>query len=233
MRYALTMVTTLGSGAAVTGLLWYLWLQHASAPMTDDILSPHFRDFLVHQALSLFATSPWLGVGPMHFTNTVNLIAGHPHNAYVMVLSEYGVAATLLILWIACGFLRRAFARVRELGSTQPILACALLASTVAMLVDSGFSGNWVMPISQMWIAVLVALLMSLEQASAAPAVIDRRPRLRLLGRALVLSVMVTATGMALMEIPDDIPHLYTGEPMKQPIGEQYLSFRFWSYGWF
>ncbi|WP_431264281.1 O-antigen ligase family protein [Roseateles chitinivorans] len=231
-RYVLTIVGTLGTGAVVMGLLWVFWFQHASEAMTDNILSPHFRGFLVNQALSLFATSPWLGVGPMHFTNTVNLIAGHPHNVYVMVLSEYGLPATLLIFWLAVRFLRRAFSRVRRLVVHQPVLACALLAATVSMLVDSGFSGNWVMPISQMWIAVLVALLMSLGPA-AKPTETAQRALPRVIGSALVLSTLVTTTGLALMEVPDDIPHLHTGQPMKKPIGEQFLSFRFWSYGWF
>jgi len=234
-RYAFTMTLTLGTGALVMGLLWYFWFRYLSEPMTDGILSPHFRGFLAGQALDLFATSPWLGVGPMHFTNTVNPIAGHPHDVYVQVLAEYGLPATLLIAWFAVRFLKRALENVRRLASTQLVLACALLTATVALLVDSGFSGNWVMPLSQMWIAVLIALLMSLETkaGASAEALATRRSLPHVAWRALVLSAMVTATSLALMEVPDDIPHIHTGEPMKKPIGNQFLSFRFWSYGWF
>lgn len=234
-RYAWTMTLALGAGALAMGLLWYFWFRYLSEPMTDGILSPHFRGFLAGQALDLFATSPWLGVGPMHFTNTVNPIAGHPHDVYVQVLAEYGLPATLLIAWFAVRFLKRALENVRRLASTQLVLACALLTATLALLVDSGFSGNWVMPISQMWIAVLIALLMSLETKAeaSAEALATRRSLPRVAWRALVLSAMVTATSLALMEVPDDIPHIHTGEPMKKPIGNQFLSFRFWSYGWF
>jgi O-antigen ligase len=233
-RYALTMTLTLGAGALAIGLLWYFWFRHLSEPMTDGVLSPHFRGFLAGQALDLFATSPWLGVGPMHFTNTVNPIAGHPHNVYVQVLAEYGLPATVLVVWFAARFLKRALESVRGLASTQLDLACGLMAATVALIVDSGFSGNWVMPISQMWIAVLIALLMSLEnEPGGAAEALATRSLPRVVWRGLLLSTMVTATFLALTEVPDDIPHIHTGEAMKKPIGNQFLSFRFWSYGWF
>ncbi|WP_431260089.1 O-antigen ligase family protein [Roseateles chitinivorans] len=232
-RYVLTMVATLGSGAAAVGLLWLIWLQHSSAAMTDGILNSHFRGFLVGQAIDLFASSPWLGVGPMHFSNTVNLVAAHPHNVYAQVIAEYGLPATLLIVWLAFNFLRRAFVNVSRLSKTQPVLAAALTSATVAVLVDSAFSGNWVMPISQMWIAVLAAFLLAVDSNDAHAPVQVHQAQPRIILRGLVLSVMAAFTIQAVTEARDDIPHIHTGESMKKPIGEQFLAFRFWSYGWF
>ena len=235
-RYILTMIATLSIGAVAAGLIWHFRLQHVIAepmPLSDGAFQAHFRDELFAQALSLFASSPWLGVGPMHFTNTVNPIAGHPHSIYLQTLAEYGLPATLLMCWLAFRFLGHALKGVRHLAATQPVLAAGLVAATIAMLVDGMFSGSWVMPISQMWIATLMALLISVSPVNVEGALPTARSLPGKAWRALVLCALIASTAMAVPEASDPVPHLHTGEPMKRPIGHLFLSFRFWSYGWF
>lgn len=229
-RYVAGTGAALGAGALAMGLAWTLWLRHLTVPMIDNVLHTHRRNVLVDQAVDLFLGSPWLGVGPMHFAQTVNPVAAHPHNVYLQLLSECGAPACALIVVLGVVFLRRRFADLRRVASSNTALAGALLAATVAMLVDSAFSGNWVMPISQLWIAVLIALLLGLR-----PGDVQRAPRTRT-GRAarlVVLMAIVVATGQAFIEAADDVPHVHTGEAMKMSIGRAALTPRFWSHGWF
>lgn len=106
---------------------------------------------------------PWLGVGPMHFAYGENREAAHPHNALVQAAMEWGVPATLLALAAAAVAVRRSLLAVGAPGrDTQgrSILAIATLA-TVAGGVDSMVSGTLVMPVSQVWWAVALGVMLS------------------------------------------------------------------------
>ena len=232
-RCAAATSAAFGVGALAMGVAWTIWLRHLTAPMIDDLLHTHRRNVLWDQVAELFMSSPWLGVGPMHFAQTVNPVAAHPHNAYLQLLVEYGLPAAVLVAILVVVFLRRVFTDLRREASNSPALVAALIVSTVAMLVDSAFSGNWVMPVSQLWIAVLLALLLSLNPRVAEAQPIPRPRGFAMVGRALVLAAMVAATAQALVESFDAQPHVQTGEAMKMSIGRAAQTPRFWSHGWF
>jgi hypothetical protein len=114
---------------------------------------------LWHLAIALIAEHPWLGVGPMHFAHyTGHLhIAAHPHDWLLQIAAEWGLPA-LLSLLIAVAFgvraLLRTGARIDPDDAGNQTIFAALLVGAVAILVDGLVSGIFVMPQSQLAIAL-------------------------------------------------------------------------------
>jgi putative inorganic carbon (hco3(-)) transporter len=125
-------------------------------------------------AISLIGQHPWLGVGPMHFAHyTGHLhIAAHPHDWLLQIAAEWGVPA-LLCLLIAVAFGMRALLQAgarldRDDAGNQAIFS-ALLVGSVAILVDGLVSGIFVMPQSQLAIALYLGCAIG-WQRSVGPA---------------------------------------------------------------
>jgi O-antigen ligase len=120
-------------------------------------------------ALELLVEHPLTGVGPgqfgLHYSGTT---AAHPHNSPLQLLVEYGVPAG--IAGIGLGVLLVAFAlrqvRKRSLQVADPTTA-TLSAAAVMGLVDALFSGNLIMPHSQVLLCVVAGWLVG--KAGAAP----------------------------------------------------------------
>jgi O-antigen ligase len=114
---------------------------------------------LWHLAMALIAAHPWLGVGPMHFAHyTGHLhIAAHPHDWLLQVGAEWGLPA-LACLLVAVAFgvrtLWRAGAQIGPDDAANQTIFTALLVGAVAILVDGLVSGIFVMPQSQLAIAL-------------------------------------------------------------------------------
>lgn len=130
------------------------------------------RGGLWRQALAAAAAHPWLGVGPMHLAHApaFNGTAAHPHNLYLQLAAEWGLPMLLLLFWLAWPRLRQAWQGARHASTPEP---AGLLLVLVAIAVDACFSGNLVMPVSQVWAAVAVGWLW---RAGAAPQVHDAAP---------------------------------------------------------
>lgn len=128
------------------------------APAAAELSSDHSRFGLWQRAWDMAATSPWFGAGPMHYAYGHPEKAAHPHNMPLQLLAEWGVPATLLIgvIWI-CVMTAMARRLRASSGSDLQFGAC-LLACWASVFVDSWFSGLWVMPVSQMWLATLMGL---------------------------------------------------------------------------
>ncbi len=102
-------------------------------------------------AFDMIKDYPLLGVGPMHYAFTNFLIAAHPHNAVLQIAAEYGIPAALIACYLAFFLLRKAviWCKTSTNNENQQI-NIALAASLVCGLTDSLFSGNIIMPQSQM-----------------------------------------------------------------------------------
>lgn len=122
----------------------------------DRLSSSQSRGYLWETALDLVERRPWLGVGPMHYAHQPNEKAAHPHNLYLQLAAEWGLPMTLIVV-TAGGFalvrLARAVRSRREPGEVDE--GACLLMACLAVASDAMFSGNFVMPVSQVWIAVL------------------------------------------------------------------------------
>ncbi|MCI1190250.1 O-antigen ligase family protein [Calidifontimicrobium sp. SYSU G02091] len=198
--------------------------------------SVHARYYLWDIALQQVARSPWLGVGPMHFAHEVNLKAAHPHNVYLQVAAEWGLPMLALLLVAAVLGLRRLAAAARR-SSDMPfrLEGIALLTTWIAIAVDGAFSGNFVMPVSQVWIAFVggwtVAWMRGTQaDADAAPI----RHGVELVRRPLpwiALLLLVWLLWEIAPEVRDLRQHLQVQIERFPPSPR--LSPRFWVHGWF
>ncbi|MFG6447962.1 O-antigen ligase family protein [Roseateles sp. BYS180W] len=187
-------------GVVVAALLYGLWgglIAHQSyryAPLSDpSSLGTRWR--LCADALMQFSISPILGVGPMHLAANTGLPAAHPHNAYVQLLTEWGIfwalGAGILFLSMA----RRAYGVLANPATPAGVgegLALGAAAAFLASLVDACFSGNWVMPQSQTLLAVLLGVLAAQGAAAPAPSRSPAWPA-RILCGCLLLGLLAQA----------------------------------------
>jgi len=123
---------------------------------------------LWRSALQMIADAPFLGVGPMHFAFRQMTIASHPHNALLQVASEYGLIGLLLALFALIFLLRWAVTTCRSAAGENREINVALAACLVMGLSDAMFSGNTLMPHSQMGLCVIVGWLLGRNRVMGA-----------------------------------------------------------------
>jgi O-antigen ligase len=196
------------------------------------------RTYLWHLALTLMAQHPWLGVGPMHFAHHAGYlhIGAHPHDWLLQVAAEWGLPA-LLCLLVAIGSALRALLRtgacLRADDTDNQAIFCALLVGTVAILVDGLVSGIFVMPQSQLAIALFLGCAIGWQRnlGPAAPAQTTNAAA-RLIGTALVIAAMVGV----IAGVWPDAPAKWRGEeltPAQQALNTGSQWPRLWKAGYF
>lgn len=117
------------------------------------------REYLWSLAWQYIRESPLFGIGPMHYAHRINEEAAHPHNVYLQLAAEWGVPFAVLVLGLAAlGWLRLLRAARSCSDPDRRALGISLVAAGVAIAVDGIFSGNFVMPMSQLWIAFAIGL---------------------------------------------------------------------------
>jgi O-antigen ligase len=175
-------------------------------------------------AAELVKSNPVLGVGPAQFGLHYSLTrAAHPHNSVLEWLSEYGlvsgVAGVMLLGTLALFAIRTL--RREQTSQHSSIVNIGLGAALVSGLVDSFFSGNLLMPHSQMLLAVLAGWLVGRNLPLHCAAVATQ---LRYRAEALAALSCITLAGGVLLifsleylvlmrEMPfwfsDRIPHFW------------------------
>lgn len=117
------------------------------------------REYLWGLAWQYILESPLLGIGPMHYAHRINEEAAHPHNVYLQLAAEWGVPFAVLTLGLAAaGWSRVVRATKASADEGARAIGFSLVASGVAIAADGMFSGNFVMPMSQLWIAFAIGL---------------------------------------------------------------------------
>jgi O-antigen ligase len=120
------------------------------------------RLYLWRIALEAMQDHPWLGLGPMHFAHTLNVEAAHPHNIYLQVASEFGIPFAVISLGLLVHWLRARWSTLRAVvASSAAQIEIGCFIGICAALIDGLFSGNFVMPLSQSWLALCIGLLMA------------------------------------------------------------------------
>lgn len=191
-----------------------------------ELNAAHSRDLLWAAAVDQFLQSPWLGQGPMHFAATVNATGAHPHNVYLQLAAELGLPGALLLLGLLLAPVAQA---LRRIGTAEPLLAGAA-AAALAALVDGAFSGNFVMPLSQLWIAAAWGLLAG-ALARMAPVVRHGGPLWSARGLAWVLLFsQLSLCAAAVTQAQREPPRVRAESPVPGP-GQLYRP-RFWLEGW-
>lgn len=212
------------------GALDLAWRPSFASPA--GLNAAHSRDLLWVAALDQFLNSPWLGQGPMHFAAQPNPTAAHPHNIYLQLTAELGLPGALLLLGLLLTPLARGVRRLYGTTASEPLLAGSL-AAVVAALVDGAFSGNFVMPLSQLWIAAAWGLLAGTvgtpDVAMPGPPGSSLPSRTRKVATLLVVAQLALCTGAA-VQVLREPPRMRSDSPVPTA-GETYRP-RFWLDGW-
>lgn len=194
------------------------------------------RLFLWRIALTYIEQSPWLGIGPMHYAHLPNPEAAHPHNVYLQVAAEWGVPMLLLLVGLGLLALRRLALAVRACPDVrQRDCGVGLLLACVVIAVDGLFSGNFVMPVSQVWIAFTFGWAMAwmAGQRGTAPAspadgtVPFTTRRLAALGLLLSQLWLVWNVWPEVRQLDAHV------QQAMERVPNATMNPRFWSHGWF
>ena len=125
------------------------------------------RELIWRMAMGMIYERPFLGFGPMHFADQVTRfecgMAAHPHQAWLQWASEWGVPSALTVSWLAVKGGIHAFRDVVAANggrSNLNVLKICLLGSVLGALAQSMVDGVFVMPNTELWLAILSGWLL-------------------------------------------------------------------------
>lgn len=154
------------------------------------------RLFIWHRAAALIADHPLLGVGPMHFAHNAGHlhVAAHPHDWLMQIGSEWGLPAlACLIAALALAFrtLLRAGKHIDRNDRNNQVIFTSVVMGSVAILVDGLVSGLFVMPQSQLAIALFLGCTMGWYRTIVPPVqTVASNAVSRLAGAVLVAAAL-------------------------------------------
>jgi len=203
-------------------------LQRATDPSTA-------RAYLWELAINYTLESPWFGIGPMHFANRPNLKGAHPHNLFIQIAAEWGLPMLGMLLLGILATLWRIIKIIRNtLIPNERCIGGTLFIACVAILIDGLVSGNFVMPVSQVWIAVCIGIttrwIRGADSASQKLPHVSAAALARRLG-AVLLGTMMIAQSILLLSDVFSLDELQK-RSHELSIGNR-LRPRFWIDGWF
>lgn len=113
-------------------------------------------------AVQMVQSSPWLGIGPMHYAARTNTIATHPHNALLQIAAEWGLPVVLAVIVLFTWGLYSWIKSVKSTPSTikDKNVYAALFASLLTAAVNSLFDGVIVMPLSQVIMVLVIGWIL-------------------------------------------------------------------------
>lgn len=133
--------------------IYHFFLPEAIGPFINRITSSGRLD-LWEKALHLWFECPILGVGGNNFMlHTPFLLPTHPHNFFLKLLSEWGIATFILLLSLI-PILQVTYKQRKNI----PIF---LIAGAIAIFFNSLLSGSFVYPVSQIINLSFIAFLLS------------------------------------------------------------------------
>jgi O-antigen ligase len=192
------------AGLSVTGsrlftLLPLLW---PSGPGSNADTSIQWRLSILQWTWAMIRDHPWVGVGPgafpvalIHYQQVSYVSGENPHNLYLEIAAEYGVAAGLLVSVGVLVYLARLAVSTRQLPLTHPSRSrrATLMAALVAFFVHSGVDLDWSFPA----VALLGAAMLGLANVGL-PTEQPGHPRKASLWRTAVLIILTAASILAL-----------------------------------
>jgi len=215
--------------ACLCGLLFFLlffdvipsWLE-LELNMRDGLRTGlSGRELIWRAAWGMALANPWLGVGPMHFSATYNLVAAHPHQVILQWLAEWGFVATGMVMALAVWGGVHAVASLRR--STASDLDAGLWAAIVGALVLAQVDGVFVMPYTETWLVLLIGL--GLARWSSPKLVTPVQ-------RMACVIVAVPAVLILVQVLIKEVPELPLGKGTYLPQNLTVVKPRFWTYGW-
>jgi O-antigen ligase len=119
-------------------------------------------------AWEAFLVHPWLGIGPMHYATIPTLGAAHPHSWLAQWGAEIGLLGLSAAAAAMVGLALAGRRSVLLASSSDAWLSVGSYYSVMTAIVYGLVDGNFVMPVSQSAIAVVVGLLLGTGPASHA-----------------------------------------------------------------
>lgn len=237
----LVIAATLGLVVFIS-LFYFLPLLAGATPGLSEghyesrLGSVEVRLFLWRIAQSYIEQAPWLGIGPMHYAHFPTGDAAHPHNIYLQIAAEWGIPMLVLVTAVGALTLRRFAVAVRQCAEARERdCGIGLFLACVAIAVDGLFSGNFVMPVSQVWIAFTFGWAMAwlAGQDRSEPAEPSQGVGRISLKRIATLGLLVSQIWLVWSVWPE-VAHLdehVRGTMDRVPTAV--MNPRFWSHGWF
>lgn len=261
---ALSLLVAAGTGAVLFGRAAFQWLRHLTAAATfgaliyllifivapmaagsastiestvshNDLQSDHSRLYLWRLSLGYIEQSPWLGIGPMHYANYPNLKAAHPHNIYLQIAAEWGVPILLVLGAIVTTWFQRFYRAIRICANErQKGVGLGLFCACIAVAVDGCFSGNFVMPMPQVWIAFLIGLCIHWMRSVAEPDVMKPARAWHISSTALALLLLLSQFWL-IADVYSEARNIarHVESVKSELVDNPRTNPRFWSHGWF
>lgn len=160
--------------AAIAGAAIFMALSHFSAsepqmvpvPGINSIVDRDQRSIneraeLARSAIGFIKDHPFAGVGPGQFgLQSYSMVAAHPHNVALQLLSEYGIPVGLCGVTVIIVLMGYAIRILRRSTGNAGLVDMSIAGALATGLTDALFSGNLIMPHSQMLFAVLAGMIL-------------------------------------------------------------------------
>lgn len=174
---------------------------------------------------------PWLGIGPMHFAAHAESPIAHPHNLFLQLLSEWGAPFTAAAIILMCRGMYALVDQVRSGPSADGMMGPLLAWGCSAAFLDAFFSGNAVMPNSQ----VAISMCCGAAGAWYGEQRVERMSwRVQRPVSVVVLLGTIWLTAVSIGEALNLDEHLEAARGLARlPFGDAYDPPRFWSNGRF
>ena len=137
------------------------------SPVERLNLSLSSREIIWLQSLCLIKENPFLGVGPMHFSGLNSIAGAHPHQLFLQIASEWGIPALIILIILIIKSFIPVLKNLRvedEKISVEKVVYLGLVSSVTASLLQSMVDGVFVMPLTQTFLTIVMALLTVLHR---------------------------------------------------------------------
>lgn len=178
-HWALVQVAALSVAVGLyLGMMSFVSAELVSGGAERLVMSSSGRIELWGVALAGFLESPFWGVGPMGFAALDQPHSNHPHNVLLQLGYEWGGLALAVSLLVVGRLLWLAYKHEARGGEGPRMERVAVLASILAACLHSLVSGVFVVPYTQLWLAVLVGVYWGMSNPAAiCPEGWKRQPR--------------------------------------------------------
>lgn len=176
-------------------------------------------------AVKAWASSPWLGIGPMHYAALERVGAAHPHNWALQWLAELGVLGLGLIVAALAVLVLRGRRAVLAAPEEGRWLIEGAYAAVLIALIYGLVDGNFVMPVSQCALAMAFGLVVG---GAPAPLHAEGQAWRAVAAAPLIALGAVTTVRIAAQGLPRQNTELNAFQTNSE---QEWLSPRFWQQG--
>lgn len=114
------------------------------------------REVIWGLALDAIRQNPWLGIGPMGFSDIPNKVAAHPHQAFLQIAAEWGMLCFIIIFLIIYKFIYNKIIKISRRSNNE-----IFIYSFICALIQSMVDGIAVTPYSQVFISFIIGIIIS------------------------------------------------------------------------